>query len=205
MIDDGFAFSEVVRKLANLIRVGKVAEIDGASVRVKIGRVVTGWLPIVSTAGDTTGWIPISKDEQVVVFAPYGELTQAFVLRAIHYDNFAAPEEKKTVSLKTKSDIKVDGEKKFNATTKEGFEFISGKGTLSIKDGSIAVSAGEAKLNLSSDSISISCGDASISLSSGRISLNCGSSSIDIGSGSISLSSGSISTDPPVCKCQGGT
>lgn len=204
MIDDGFAFSEVVRKLANLIRVGKVAEIDGALVKVKVGRVVTGWLPIVSTAGDTTGWIPISKDEQVIVFAPYGELTQGFVLRAIHYDNFAAPEEKETVSLKTKGDIKVDGEKKFNAITKEGFEFSSGNGNVKIRDSGVEIVSGNAHINMSSDSISISCGDASISLSSGGISLNCGSSSIDVNGGSISISSGSISTDPPLCKCTGG-
>ena len=204
MIDDGFAFSEVVRKLANLIRIGKVAEIDGASVKVKVGRVVTGWLPIVSTAGDTTGWIPIAKDEQVVVFAPYGELTQAFVLRAIHYDNFSPPEEKETVSLKTKSDIKVDGEKKFSAKTNDGFEFFSGNGNVKIRDGGIEITAENAHINMSSDSISISCGDSKISVGSGGINLSCGSSSIDIGSGSISLSSGSISTNPPVCKCSGG-
>ncbi|MCR4623232.1 MAG: hypothetical protein K5780_01045 [Alphaproteobacteria bacterium] len=60
---ESFAFSEVVRKLANLIRIGKISEIDGAQVKVKIGRVTTGWLPIVSTAGETTVWTPISKGE----------------------------------------------------------------------------------------------------------------------------------------------
>lgn len=87
---DSFAFSEVVRKLANLIRLGKVADIDGAQVKVQIGRVTTGWLPIMSTAGETTSWTPITKGEQVAVFAPYGEFAQAFVLRSIHYNcNFS--------------------------------------------------------------------------------------------------------------------
>ncbi len=44
---ESFAFSEVVRKLANLIRLGKIAEIDEAQVKVQIGRVITGWLPII--------------------------------------------------------------------------------------------------------------------------------------------------------------
>ena len=98
---ESFAFSEVVRKLANLIRIGKIAEIDGAQVKVQIGRVITGWLPIISSAGETTSWTPISKGEQVVVFSPFGEFAQAFVLRSIHYNNYKAPNDKNSVSLKT--------------------------------------------------------------------------------------------------------
>ena len=201
---DGFAFSEVVRKLANLIRLGKIAEIDDAQVKVQIGRVTTGWLPIISTAGETTSWTPIAKGEQVVVFSPYGESAQAFVLRSIHYNNFSAPNDKNSVSLKTKSDIKVEGDQKFSASTKNGFEFSTGNANLKISDGIIELSSANAHINMSSDSIVLSTGDAKLQISSSGIQLTCGSSSIDVSGGNISLSSCSITTNPPICKCAGG-
>ena len=201
---ESFAFSEVVRKLANLIRLGKIAEIDGAQVKVHIGRVTTGWLPIISTAGETTSWTPISKDEQVAVFSPFGESAQAFVLRSIHYNDYKAPEDKKSVSLKTKSDIKVDSDQKFSANTKNGFDFSSGNTNFKIADGKIEISSGDAHINMFSSSISLSTGDAQIRISSSGIQLSCDSSSIDVSGGNISLSSGSITTNPPLCKCAGG-
>lgn len=201
---DSFAFSEVVRKLANLIRIGKISEIDGNQVKVRIGRATTGWLPIVSTASETSAWTPISKDEQVAVFCPYGEFAQAFVLRSIHYDDFKTPDDKNSVSLKTNADVKIESDKKFSATIKNGFEFSSGNTNFKISDDAIEIYSGDAHINMSSNSISLSIGDASITISSSGIQLNCGSSSIDVGSGNISISSGSISTTPPLCKCGGG-
>ena len=201
---ESFAFSEVVRKLANLIRLGKIAEIDGTQVKVQVGRVTTGWLPIISTAGETTSWTPISKGEQVVVFSPYGESAQAFVLRSIHYNNYKSPDDKNSVSLKTKSSIAVDSEKKLLANTKDGFEFSTGDTKFKITNGTIEIFSGDAHINMSSNSISLSTRNANIEISSSGIQLNCGSSSIDVGSGNISLSSGSITTNPPLCKCLGG-
>lgn len=198
---EGFAFSEVVRKLTNLIRLGKIAEIDDAQVKVQIGRVTTGWIPIVSMAGDTTSWTPITKGEQVVVFSPYGEFSQAFVLRSIHYNSFPAPEDKDSVSLKTKSNIKVDSEKKFSANTQNGFEFSTGNTKFKITDGTIEISSGDSHINMSSSSIILSTGNAQIRVSSSGIQLSHGSSTIDISGGNISLTSGSITTNPPVCKC----
>ena len=201
---DSFAFSEVVRKLANIIRIGKISEVNGAQVKVRIGRATTGWLPIISTAGETFAWMPISKDEQVAVFCPYGEFTQAFVLRSIHYDNFKTPDDKNSVSLKTNADVKFEINKKFSANTKNGFEFVSGKVNFKISDDAINISSGNAHINMNGDRIALSNQNACIEISSSGIQLNCGSSSIDVGSGNISLSSGSISTNPPVCKCAGG-
>lgn len=180
---DGFAFSEVVRKLANLIRLGKIVEVNGAQVKVQIGRVTTGWLPIISTAGETTSWTPISKGEQVVVFSPYGESAQAFVLRSIYYNNFSAPDDKNSVSLKTKSNIRVDSDQKISANTKNGFEFSSGNANFKISDGTIKIFSGDVHINMSSDSISLSTGNANIKISSSGIRLTCGSSSIDVGGG----------------------
>lgn len=185
---DGFAFSEVVRKLANLIRIGKIAEIDGANVKVKIGKVTTGWLPIISTAGETVIWNPISKDEQVAVFFPYGEMAQGFVLRSIHYNNYKVPENADHLSLMTNKNVKLNGSEKYESAFSKGFKFVCDKCVISLEDHGIALKVG----------------NSTISLGENSISLSNGSSSIDISNSNISLSSGSITTNPPVCKCSGG-
>lgn len=203
-MDNGFLFSEVVRKLANLIRIGKVSEIKNNEVKVNIGRVTTGWLPIISTAGDTSCWIPISQGEQVIVFCPYGEAAQGFVLRSINYNKYTIPDDKESVQLTTSSNIKVVGNQKLTANTKNGFEFVTGNSNIKMSEGKIEIVSSGVHVNVSSDLINLSAGNSSIQLSSSGIALKCGASTIDVSSGNISLISGSITTSPPVCKCEGG-
>ncbi|MFP3029941.1 MAG: phage baseplate assembly protein V, partial [Wolbachia sp.] len=51
MLDHSFAISELNRKLANVIRIGIVKEIDyeKAKVRVKIGEFLTDYLPWITS------------------------------------------------------------------------------------------------------------------------------------------------------------
>lgn len=200
-MDNNFAFSEVVRKLSNIIRLGKISEIDGRNVKIKIGRVTTGWLPIVSTAGKTSAWTPISKGEQVAVFAPYGEFAQAFVLRSIHYNDYPTPEDKNNVSFSTDSNIQVKSDKKLSAQTNDGFEFICNNNNLKINKETIEISCGSSKINISNNKITLSVGNASLEVSDSGIKLNYGASSINVDSSVIALASGDITTSPPVCKC----
>ncbi len=136
---DGFAFSEVVRKLANMIRIGKIAEIDGANVKVKIGKVVTGWLPIISTAGETIIWNPISKDEQVAVFFPYGETALGFVLRSIHYNSYKMPENSQDICLNTANLVKINSQNGLSGEFAEDFSIKVGSATLNLSKNSISI------------------------------------------------------------------
>ena len=199
-MDNGFAFSEVVRKLANLIRIGKVSEINGDRVKVQIGRVTTGWLPIISTAGKTSCWIPISEGEQVIVFFPYGESALGFVLRAIHYNEYKIPEDTQNIDIKTSFPIKIKGENKFNGEFAEDFSVKVGSATVNLGKNSIQIKNGSSAISLSDNSITLQAGSSSITIG-GNISLSNGGSSINLSSGNISLSSGSITTNPPVCRC----
>ena len=208
---DGFAFSEVVRKLANMIRIGKIAEIKKNLVKVKIGRVTTGWLPIVTQAGNTSVWTPISKDEQVIVFSPYGESAQAFVLRSINYDNFETPEELEEFNFSTDSDVRVYGSGDCNVSfdyrlymEAEGIDLFSSYDLSIVGTNEVKIASPKASIELGRNSITLQSGNASINLSDSGITLSCGSSSINIDGGNILLNSGSISTNPPVCKCGGG-
>ncbi|MFV0989770.1 phage baseplate assembly protein V, partial [Wolbachia endosymbiont of Nasonia giraulti] len=77
MLDHSFAISELNRKVANIIRIGVVKEVDyeKAKVRVKIGELLTDFLPwITSRAGEERSWLPPSINEQVVILSPLGEL-----------------------------------------------------------------------------------------------------------------------------------
>jgi phage baseplate assembly protein V len=219
-MNESFAFSDLCRRVANLIRIGKVEEVDGAQVKVQIGKVKTNWLPIVSTAGDTNVWIPITVGEQVAVISPYGEMAQSFVIRSIHYNKYAAPENKNDISLKTKADVKAESEGKMEALFKNGFELksddtyiyvyddsakIKHKNTeVAISDGRISCNSGSSSIISENDQITLTAGGASITLSSNGIQFSCGGSTIDLSDCNISLNSSSITTVPPVCKCAGG-
>ncbi|WP_246479999.1 phage baseplate assembly protein V [Kaustia mangrovi] len=79
--------AEVERRLANTVRVGKVAELDAARglVRVEIAQdrdgnpVLTPWLPWSERAGGIRTWSPPSVGEQVRVVSPSGEVAQGWV------------------------------------------------------------------------------------------------------------------------------
>jgi phage baseplate assembly protein gpV len=226
-MNESFAFSDLCRRVANLIRIGKVAEVNGAQVKVRIGEVITGWLQIISMAGDTSVWIPITVGEQVAVFSPYGEMAQSFVIRSIHYNKYAAPESEDadSVLFKTKTDVDVSGESFAYVDFKDGITFTSGESSLdgsrlSVSGGEISASHGENSICInddlvscrsgvnammvSDDRIELRAGNASITLSSDGIQLKCGGSTIDLSDSGISLNSSNISTTPPVCKCEGG-
>ena len=98
MLEHNFAIAELNRKLANIIRIGLIKEVDyeKARVRVKVGEFITDWLPwVTARAGEDRSWFPVSIGEQVIVLSPYGELSLGVVLPAIYQ---APPESKKEVS-----------------------------------------------------------------------------------------------------------
>jgi phage baseplate assembly protein V len=190
--------------VANLIRIGKIAEVDSAQVKVQIGKVKTNWLPIVSMAGDTNVWVPITVGEQVAVVSPYGEMAQSFVIRSIHYNKYAAPEKKDIISMQTRSDMKAESDGKLEALFKNGFELKADDTYIYVYGDNVKAKSGNAEITVSDGRITLTAGSASITLSSSGIQLNCESSSIDVSGSNISLNSGSISTTPPICLCNGG-
>ncbi|GHU19839.1 hypothetical protein FACS189472_10210 [Alphaproteobacteria bacterium] len=203
-MQSSFAFSDLFRRVANLIRIGKVSEVNGAQVKVEIGKVKTNWLPIVSTAGDTSCWIPISVGEQVVVLSPFGEISQSVVLRSIHYNTYNAPENKNDILFNAKTDVKANGEKKLEASFENGIELKTNDTYIYVHDGNVLLKSGNASITIDNNQIEISSGNSGITLSSSGIQLSCGASSIDMSNSNISLASTSLSSTPPFCKCMGG-
>ena len=81
------ANADVPHRLAKLISIGTIAEVDyqTARVKVKIGDWLTSWLPwLTARASNNVNWQAPELDEQVLVLAPCGDITQAVVLGAVY-------------------------------------------------------------------------------------------------------------------------
>ncbi|MCB1397259.1 MAG: phage baseplate assembly protein V [Rhodobacteraceae bacterium] len=80
------ALAETDRRLGNLVQLGRVVSIDTGTmrVRVRIGELQTHEIPVAQLASGAIRfhWMP-SPGEQVVVFAPSGDLARAFVQGAV--------------------------------------------------------------------------------------------------------------------------
>lgn len=102
MVLDAVAVAEMARRLANMIRVGVVAEVDYAKamVRVKAGDLHTGWLPwLTAKAGKDVTWWPPEGGEQVLILCPDGDPAQAVVLMAIYSTAQPAPADRATIHV----------------------------------------------------------------------------------------------------------
>lgn len=78
-----FEITELQRRMANVIRVGTISEVDAltAKARVKLtDGLVTGLLPWMTEAGHVSNWCCPSVGEQVILLAPNGSLEQAIII-----------------------------------------------------------------------------------------------------------------------------
>lgn len=91
---NNYDLTEMNRALSNLIRVGNIRAVDVANARVRVafGGCVSDWLPWgTSRAGNRRDWTAPNVGEQVMVFSPFGDPTQAVVGPSIFQDDFNAP------------------------------------------------------------------------------------------------------------------
>lgn len=102
-----FRLSDLERRVAGLINVGRVADLDEqtARVRVEFGEILTDWLPWLTTraGADRTWWAP-EPGEQVLILAPSGELAQAVVLPALYRNDHPPPGNTRTQSTTVYAD-----------------------------------------------------------------------------------------------------
>ncbi len=94
--NERFELTELMRRVANMIRPGVVHEVRHKpyAVRVKIGDLITGWLtPLVERAGNNQCWDSLEPSEQVLVLSPDGNLSQGWVLPAGYTDQYPQPEQ----------------------------------------------------------------------------------------------------------------
>lgn len=91
---NNYDLTEMNRALSNMIRIGNVRAVRTSppSVRVAFGGCVSDWLKWgTSRAGNRRDWTMPNVGEQVMVFAPFGDTSQAVVGPSIFQDDFDAP------------------------------------------------------------------------------------------------------------------
>lgn len=91
--------SNLSRLLQNLIRLGTIAQVEGAKARVQLGpKLTTEWLKWTTRrAGSTRTWSAPTVGEQVIVFSPGGDLTRGIIVPALYSQAFDAPETSDTI------------------------------------------------------------------------------------------------------------
>lgn len=104
-----FEITELNRRLANLILIGKVVEVNAQGAiplaKVQVGDLKTAWLPmLVQRAGaDQSGWL-LEADEQVLVLSPSGEIDQGVVLGSLNQNNTPSPAKRSSIHQHNYSD-----------------------------------------------------------------------------------------------------
>jgi phage baseplate assembly protein V len=154
MLDHNFAISELNRKLANIIRIGLVKEIDyeKARVKVQIGDIVTDYLPwIMMKAGEDRSWFALSIGKQIIVLSPLGEVSLGAVLAGIYQQRYSASENKKEMcSLKFQDGAKLsyDREKRhFEVEVVDKITLQAGKSKIEMTKSGIKLKADRIDLN----------------------------------------------------------
>jgi phage baseplate assembly protein V len=107
---DGYALSDLAKRLSNIIRIGTIFEINvqTAKARVKIGALETDFLPWAnSNSGSNNSWNPPEVDEQVIILSPSGDLSQALILPSLYKNNASDSDQNiKSITYQDGSKIK---------------------------------------------------------------------------------------------------
>src|SRR5262249_13322670 len=103
-----YALPDLDRRLANMIRIGAVTEVDLDAKRAKIDigdDDPTDWIPwAVPKAGKDRDWHAPDVGEQVIVFSPSGEFGQGVIWGSIYQDDFPANGNEQTATRTTFDD-----------------------------------------------------------------------------------------------------
>ncbi|KZX00999.1 hypothetical protein JL49_08050 [Pseudoalteromonas luteoviolacea] len=89
-----FEVAELMRRFANMLMLGTIEEVDHDTqkVRVKVGELVTGWLPWPAELGrNFIRWRPLKPGIQCLIACPAGEPTQAVIIQLLYTTEFHSP------------------------------------------------------------------------------------------------------------------
>lgn len=158
--------ADLSKRVANLVRVGRIKEVDHANVRVRVDfgtNNTTRWIPwMTHRAGSTRNWNPPAVGEQVAFLCPSGELGAAFVLPGgINWNDKAAPGNSGDVV----SQVSPDGANvSYNSASHEHAHTIpaGGKHTLTLGAAKVEVTNSNIKLTLGGSTLDVSAGGIAI-------------------------------------------
>ena len=89
-----FEVAELMRRFVNMLMLGTIEEVDheAQKVRVKVGELITGWLPWPQELGrNFIRWRPLKKGIQCLIACPAGEPTQAVIIQLLYTSELHSP------------------------------------------------------------------------------------------------------------------
>lgn len=170
----GFDAAEEARRLDNLVRLGVIEQADyqRARARVRIGALLTDWLPWLSRrAGGNRSWEALEEGEQVLVASPCGDPAQGIIIGPLYRKAHPAP----AASVDLERTVYQDGAS-LSYDRKRHHWLLE----VPPEDGAaITLRIGASSLILAPEKITLACGGSSITLedehitqTSARIDLN---------------------------------
>jgi phage baseplate assembly protein V len=134
-----FEVSELQRRLDNLVMLGVIEEADypAQRVRVRLGELLTGWLPwtTLRAGQDRTWWAP-EIGEQVLVISRSGDPALGVVIGAIYRDAHPGPADRATVSHTVRPDGTVE---EYDRTTGTYTLDVTAAGKIVLKCGASSI------------------------------------------------------------------
>lgn len=148
MMRTEFEVSELQRRLDNLVMIGvvEVADYPAQRLRVRVGELLTGWLPwtTLRAGQDRTWWAP-EIGEQVLVVSRSGDPALGIVVGAIYRDAHPGPADRATVSRMVRP----------NGTVEE-YDRENGTWTLDVTAmGRIVLRCGSSSIEMTNDGIRV--------------------------------------------------
>jgi phage baseplate assembly protein V len=180
---------DLERRITRLIQFGTVKEVDYPNklVRVSIGKRDSAWLRFTTQrAGDDRTWWPPTEGEQVLVFAPNGNVLSAVIGDSLYQQEHDAPADKGTVRRTLMSD---GAEWLYDTEAK--------KLTINLP--------GDAEINIGGNANVTVSGDATFQVSGNATATVHGNAELDAGGNVSVVADGEATVDAPQIKMNGGT
>jgi phage baseplate assembly protein V len=180
------AVPDMERRLANMIRYGKIIEIDHDTkkVRIKSGEIETDWIRW--SAGRSNSrkrqWDPPTIGEQVTMLAPTGDLRQAHVIPGMYQSDYDAPSASPNKDHATYSDgavIEYDvADHRLTANLQSDTSIIAdrtsikatrGNGSVEVANAAITAAVGGNSIVINTSSITLTVGGTTLTLTASQI------------------------------------
>ena len=113
------------RTMARQMRFGTIAEVDTAKARARLlisdpdggAPMLSPWLPWAEVAGQTLTWRPPVVGQQMMLFAPAGDMRRGLMVPATFSDQYGQPSDDATANRETLGGVTIDvAEDSFSVT-----------------------------------------------------------------------------------------
>ncbi len=144
---------ELQRQISQMLRIGTVVQIVGGTdtAIVEIGGVQSDPMQwAVQRAGDDAEWWAPSLGEQVLVFAPYGDMAQAIIVLSLYQDAYTAPSTNPNVRRRTYSDGAVE---QYDKSAHAYLLQIPSGGSFTVQVGDSSMTLTDGKLTFNVDQV----------------------------------------------------